>query len=142
MIITMDGKYAYRRNPREQVRVLCVDKTSGNPVIVLGPDRSDYTLHGADGSVCSGGGREGPGYHLVPLDESFIVTLGLYRMRGGGLATVCYIRSGPEFEGYLAVGWDDAKHVAGATAWLLSGRFIDAEHLHSLDLVERIGDLP
>lgn len=138
MNITMDGKYAYRRDPRKQVRVLCIDKAGTYPVAVLPPDRDQITTHAPCGrhvlDITSG-------YDLVPLDETLTVTPGIYRTRGGMCVTICYIRSGDEErKGYLAVGWESSSPIRADT-WKLDGQFSDCS-THRLDLIERIGDLP
>lgn len=137
MNITMDGKYAYRRDPRKQVRVLCIDKAGTYPVAVLPPDRDQITTHAPCGrhvlDITSG-------YDLVPLDETPTVTPGIYLTRDGTHAAICYIRSGAECQGYLAVGWHEASP-GGADTWKLDGQFSGCP-THRLDLVERIGDLP
>lgn len=136
MNITMNGKYAYRRDPRKQVRVLCIDKAGTYPVAVLPPDRDQITTHAPCGGHVSG---ITSGYDLVPLDESLTVTPGLYRTREGTHVTICHIRSDAGAARYPVIGWAEAAPTA--FTWKLDGQFSDCR-THRLDLVERIGDLP
>lgn len=66
MKITMDGKYAYRKDPYTQVRILCVDRPQCNQnVIAL--DREGYiTNHYSDGKFIRGAVQD---FDLVPLQE-------------------------------------------------------------------------
>lgn len=64
MKITMDGKYAYRKDPFTQVRILCVDRSSPvYPVVTDAPD-GNVRLHKADGAY-----GIHAGYDLVPLQK-------------------------------------------------------------------------
>ena len=65
MKITMDGKYAYRKDPYTQVRILCVDRPCGvHPVVVMDDDGT-FSFHTANGSsYASIFSRD-----LVPLQE-------------------------------------------------------------------------
>lgn len=132
--ITMDDKYAYRGNPRAQVRVLCVDRKGDYPVLAManGQDLSMHYVNGAHTDMA-----EAP-FDLVPLDETLAVTPGTYRTRGGYTATIALLRDG-QFGRYGAVGWVNAPPHS-VDAWKLDGEFTFERH--RFDLVERIGDLP
>lgn len=61
--ITMDGKYAYRKDPFTQVRVLCVDRNNlALPIVSLGNNKDELVQHSPDGAAW-----EGRSYDLVPL---------------------------------------------------------------------------
>lgn len=59
--ITMDGKWAYRRDPFTRVRVLCVDAEGLHPVVSLSHDHGAL-FHHADGVQ-----RNSQRFDLVPL---------------------------------------------------------------------------
>lgn len=65
--IKMDGKYAYRRDPFTQVRILCVDRPNHpkKPIMSMGPDGWVNT-HKPDGSSDYGGDDD---LDLVTLQE-------------------------------------------------------------------------
>lgn len=67
MKITMDGKYAYRKDPYTQVRILCVDRPcTGYPVVAMeesGEESGNFSFHTAQG-LCYINERD-----LVPLKE-------------------------------------------------------------------------
>lgn len=66
MKITMDGKYAYRKDPYTQVRILCVDRNHPHlPVISLGGEVEYVSYHHASGMAVG----DGWDYDLVPLQE-------------------------------------------------------------------------
>lgn len=134
--ITMDGKYAERRSPRAQVRVLCIDRPHDQPVVVLDAS-GGLSTYSTDGSYYENMESE---YDLVPLDETLVVTPGKYRTRKGDVATVCYVRSRAEFRNYLAIGWLGTQ--TATHTWRLDGRFSNEGAYDNMDLVERIGDLP
>lgn len=131
----MDGKYAYRENPRVQMRVLCVDRKSEYPVVALNLGNGGVSAHTVNGSRWI---DETNGSDLVPLDETLTVTPGIYRTRDLTLATICYIRKNAP-AGYVAVGWYEGAGT-GVDSWRLNGAFSRQDH--GLDLVERVGDLP
>lgn len=61
--ITMDGKYAYRKDPFTQVRILCVDRNNiALPVVSLGSNKFELVQHSPDGRAW-----EGRNHDLVPL---------------------------------------------------------------------------
>lgn len=65
--IKMDGKYAYRRDPFTQVRILCVDRPNHpkKPIMSMAPDGWVNT-HRPDGNSDYGGDDD---LDLVPLQE-------------------------------------------------------------------------
>lgn len=66
MNITMGGKYAYRKDPFTQVRILCVDRPNHPKKPVLSVDSKGWVYtHKPGGEVDYGGGEE----DLVPLQE-------------------------------------------------------------------------
>lgn len=65
MSITMGGKYAYRKDPYTQVRILCVDRPGHipDPVCSMDPVTGYIRRHSKDG-------RHGASdFSLVPLQE-------------------------------------------------------------------------
>lgn len=65
MKITMDGKYAYRKDPYTQVRILCVDRPGhvSDPVCSMDPVTGFIRCHAKDGS------HDTASLDLVPLQE-------------------------------------------------------------------------
>lgn len=63
--ITMDGKYAYRKDPFTQVRILCVDRpVSDLTVVSMNFEGGGLTTHNAKGESPSN-----DNYDLVPLQD-------------------------------------------------------------------------
>jgi hypothetical protein len=58
----MEGKWAYIQDPTKQVRILCVDRPRGSPVVSMS-DSGTLMWHSANGSTLSGK------HNLVPLEE-------------------------------------------------------------------------
>lgn len=67
MKITMNGKYAYRKDPYTQVRILCVDRPGhvSDPVCSMDPLTGFIRCHDKNGS------HDTPSFDLVPLQEKF-----------------------------------------------------------------------
>lgn len=64
MKITMDGKYAYRKDPYTQVRILCVDRNDpAHPILSMAND-GEVEFHSPTGAA-----PHCPDYDLVPLKE-------------------------------------------------------------------------
>ena len=64
MKITMDGKYAYRKDPFTQVRILCVDRNnSAHPILSMAED-GRIEFHTSTGAT-----PYHPDFDLVPLQE-------------------------------------------------------------------------
>lgn len=137
MNITMGGKYAYRRDPRKQVRVLCVDAPGPWAVVTIDPRGGAIRTHDVNGAYLPGLNENEQ--DLVPIDESLIVTPGVYRTQSGARVTICYIRSGAGQGMSAAIGWLESS--GNVSTWKLDGQF-PRSGTHRLDLVERIGDLP
>lgn len=64
MNITLDGEWAYACDPTTRVRILCVDRPGGWPVVAMDVTGAVRT-HQADGRAAF----SGPGYTLVPLEK-------------------------------------------------------------------------
>lgn len=80
MKIIMGGKYAYRKDPYTQVRILCVDRPDSiYPVLVMNSDGT-LSFHTADGSSYVSDLSD-----LVPLQEK-LPDLWLAMYEDGGIA--------------------------------------------------------
>lgn len=86
MKITMEGKYAFRHNPAEQVRIICVDRVKGtsSPIICL--DKYGTVGYRRED------GRYDPSfeskYDLVPLQERPIERWGITNSDGSYYSSV------------------------------------------------------
>jgi hypothetical protein len=60
--ITMDGKYAYAFDPSTKIRILCVDRPGGCPIVAMDTTGAVRT-HKADGCAAFAGSQ----YAIVPL---------------------------------------------------------------------------
>lgn len=66
MNITMEGKWAYRKEPTKQVRILCVDRPHATHPIVSMGEKGLILHHQKNGWYYRS--REGD-YDLIPLEE-------------------------------------------------------------------------
>lgn len=135
MKITMHEKYAYRRDPRVQVRVLCVDRPGclSHPVLIV-DERGNLTFHNPEGESSHGHEKD-----LVPLDETLGVTPGVYETSNGERVHIVYVRK--DRTRYPVVGF--AYPDGSPESWSTDGKFSSMSATpHPTDLVRRIGDLP
>lgn len=95
MKITMDGKYAYRKDPYIQVRILCVDRPRQNQTVISLSVDGYLTIHYPDGTLDKDKHHD---YDLVPLQEG-LPDLWVVLGKNGGS---CSTRNKAEAERWLA----------------------------------------